>query len=481
MANPIVHFNSLKVVATLVVLSVLACSEAKFKPDIGKQTAHKVLANHSLFIAGRKANEDMSFAFLPNSALQTLTLETNPLGTTVYKQIERPWIVDEFIQGHRGDEVKEDFTIATLDKLDLLVVVDNSSSMGSFQEKLSAGLKPLLSHISNTDWQMMVTTTSALRKKNPSNPSEILVTYGCPRINASDSTDKAVITRQDYLQNASAVITQFGWKVRSGENGDPIEHGLLASTSALKGECGDEQKTWTRSDSHKAVLMLTDEENCGSDPDQNCDMAGDSKPEFFLQEAPKGTQFFALLHDKDRYAECSDEGYIRKPDDYRSVIAQTGGLEGNICAGQYDSMLEAISSNMHPVARKSFTLGFNPESADVRVLVDGLVWNGAFQISGRELVITDVLPVGAKTLSVVYRHNAVPMSSEVTLSKKSDQETITVLVNRQPLGASEYSWMGNKLLFKSEPKELSRIEVRYREIQNLPRAFDFSKEALLPT
>ncbi len=481
MASPTVRSNSLKIAGPLVIVSLLSCSEAQFKPRIEKQTAQKVLANHSLFIAGRKANEDMSFAFLPNSALQTLTLETNPLGTNSYKQIERPLIVDEFIQGHRGDEVKEDFTIATLDKLDLLVVVDNSSSMGSFQAKLSAGLKPLLSHISNTDWHMMVTTTSAIRKRNPVNPAEIVVTYGCPRVNASDSTDKAVITRQDYLQNASAVSDQFTWKVLGGENGDPIERGLLAATSALKGECGDEQKAWTRIDSHKAVLMLTDEENCGSDPDQNCDTAEDSKPEFFLNGAPKGTQFFALLHDKDRYVECQDQDYIRKPEDYRALIAQTGGLEGNICAGQYDAMLEVISSNMHPVARKSFTLGFDPENKDVAVLVDGVSWNGAFQVNGRELVISDGLPVGAKTLSVVYRHNAVPMSSQFPLTQTADPETLEVLIKGVALPSNDYSLISNKLFFKTEPKELSRIEVRYRQVQNLPRVFAFSKDALLST
>ena len=459
-----------------------ACAKpAVFKGDIKNLKVSLESAAHSVFLAGRKGNEEVSYSFLPDSAIQSMRLKATPPQTVTLNQIERPKNVDQFIQGHLGDVVQEDFTVSMLDKLDLLLVVDNSSSMGPYQQKLAAGLKPLLSHISNTDWQIMVTTTSALRKRDPLDPTHTIRTYGCPLVNALDPADKALVTRDDYVKDPLSVDAQFAWKVRVGETGDPIEHGLMAAISGLDGECGNTTKSWTRPEAQKAVLMLTDEENCGSDPDQGCDSEIDADPQFFLDRAPKGTKFFALLYDLDRYSECADEGYIKKPDDYRYLIANTGGMEGNICQGHYDATLEEISKNMHPVQRKEFPLTYVPEAETITLLVDGLPWAAPFSISGGSIHFDSPMPANAKVLSIRYNHDPEPLSDTFPLSASVDTSTLSVSINGIEVDPGLYKIDDSKLTFTNTPSALSKITAAYRTAVPLPAIFPLAKDALLET
>ncbi len=451
-----------------------------FKGHIKDLKVTMELAAHATFLAGRRATEEVSYSFLPDSASQTMHLKATPPRIVNLQQLDRKTTVDSFVQGHQGDSLVETFTVSTLDKLDLLLVVDNSSSMAQYQQKLSAGLVPLLSHISNTDWQIMVTTTSPDRKRNPMDPAHPIKTYGCPRVNGKDPNDKVIISRDDYIKNSQSIDAKFIWKVLAGETGDPVEHGLLAAVSALDGECGDSTRSWTRPDAQKVVLMLTDEENCGSDPDQNCDTDLDADPNFFLSRAP-GAKLFALLHDLDRYTECVDEGYVRKPDDYRFLIAKTGGMEGNICEGHYDTTLEEISRNMHPVNRKEFPLLFKPEQETLKMEIDGRPWSSNFNIVDGKIRFETPLPAGAKMLSIAYNHDPKPLSSKFPLSTSIDASTLSVMVNGSSVDASRYKVEDNQILFDPPPPALAKINVDYRVGDALPQYFPLARDALMDT
>jgi len=468
--------------ATLSIWTLWSCAQpARFGSDIKEESIHYVSAAHNVFVAGRRANEELSFSFQANRATQNIQMLASAPENIIMKQQERPTINDTYIQGHQSQTVDEEFAVSMLDKLDLLLVVDNSSSMSPYQEKLAASLAPLLSNISNTDWRIMVTSTSALRRRNPTDPTIIDKLYGCPRINASDPADNAVISREDMLRNPKLVSDQFAWKVMVGETGDPIERGLLAATSGLTGECGQISRSWIRPDSHKAVLVLTDEENCGSDPDQNCDRDADSNPQYFIDHTPPGTQFFALLHDHSMYAECLDVGYIRKPDDYRWLINKTGGKEGNMCVGNYTSTLTEISRNIHPVTRKEFDLAYQPELGSIKFTVDGKPWSSNFILDGRKVFLGDSLPKGAKVLKITYGHDPVPLIQKFPLSVAADTTTLQVKVNGKPVDQDQYQMENDAVVFNKMPAELAVVELLYRVQQNLPQFFSLPADAILET
>jgi hypothetical protein len=413
---------------------------------------------------------------------QTLTLESDPPLVTSFKQIDRPKGEESFRQGHDGDgPIFERFFVQEADKLDLLVVVDNSSSMSPYQDRLATGLKPLLSHISNTDWRIMVTLTSSVRRANPQNPRQPLKIYGCPRINQQDPEDRAYLSRDDFQTNETLAMERFRWKVSAGEQGEPIERGVLASVSGLIGECGDPTRPWTREGSHKAVLLLSDEENCGSDPDQNCDQDADADPRFFVDRAPENTKFFALLHDKDQYTDCADDGYVRKPDDYRYLIQTTGGIEGNICSGRYDETLVEISRHIQPVPVSKFSLAYRPNLKTVEILVDGQPISQTPIIEQNTLRFDPPLSPSAKILQVQYKHDPVEVRhSFKLLSKDIDPNSVNVKIDDRPVPPEHYEYIARSstVIFNPTPPDRSFVRIGYRKTPSLPTRFPLEGGAL---
>ncbi len=477
-------------VLTFVILN--GCQPVEFYGSNHNIREIRVVTSDS-FIASDLKEAQLDYDYEYKKFSETLTLKAKSPAEFTFKQLSRDKIKKNFMQGSKGDLIQENFAIKTPDKLDLLLVIDNSSSMSPYQTRLASGLMPLLSHLGNTDWRMMVITTSPIRKPAPD--GRTLKIFGCPRLNKSDPEDKALITKKEFEQNPQHAISRFEWKVAVGETGDPIERGLLAAVAGLTGECGDPTKSWVRSDAHKAVLLLTDEENCGSDPDQNCDDSLDSHPEFFAQQAPSGTQFFALLHDKDLYSgSCQDEGYIRKPEDYRAVIAATGGLEGNICAQSYDQILREISKNIHPVNKLTYQLKPISDRSELKVAIDDIPAEIPFEIIDNTLNFKAPLPKDAESLMVSYRTRMIPTFRSLNIPDSFDLTTLEVKVNGAKLGLDGYRVESNKdkpnssqiLHFKNQPPDLASIEISGHNLEiPLPHIFNISEQlpedALLDT
>jgi hypothetical protein len=416
---------------------------------------------------------------------QTMTLKADPPLVTQLKQIDRPKGEEVFRQGHDGDgSIFERFYIQEAGKLDLLIVVDNSSSMAPYQDRLAPGLRPLLSHLANTDWRIMVTLTSPIRRPNRENPRNPTKIYGCPRINSQDPNDRSYISRDDFIHNETQAMERFRWKISAGEQGEPIEHGILAAVSGLIGECGDQNHPWTREGSHKAVLLLSDEENCGSDPDQNCDQDLDADPQFFLDRVPGNTKFFALLHDKDLYPECTDDGYIRKPSDYRTLIQKTGGIEGNICSGRYDDTLVEISRHIKPVPVSAFTLAYPPHLKTMEILVDGKPITQTPIVEKKTLRFEPPLLPDAKILQIHYKHDPEEIRHSFKLvSQDIDSQSIVVSVDGQAVPADSYEYVArsNTLIFHQQPPERSLIKIAYRSSKLLPKSFPWGHRFLPET
>lgn len=437
--------------------------------------------------AREEINQIYKYNFKTENYSQKVTLSAKPPLKASFYQNNRSFISDEFTQGFSGDQVTENFSTKAPDKLDLLIVVDDSSSMRPYQNKLAPQLAPLLSHISNTDWQIMVISTTPIRRASRE-PGRFVEIYGCPRRNPLDTSDQSVITKKQFEEDPIKSAKRFEWKVSIGDDsGDPIERGLYASIQGLTGECGDPTKPWVRPGSHRAVLILTDEENCGSDPDQNCDDKPDSDPYYFLNNVQKGTQFFALLHDNEKYSDtCTDEGYLRKPDDYRTVIALTDGMEGNICSTDYGTTLTEISKNIHQINKVQYPLKSGAASAGAEVFIDGKLQNIPFSIENDMLTFLAPLPASVEKISVSYKVNVTPRFRIFNLNENLDPSSISVFINNQVILRDAYRisriQMVNsgrqisQLEFLKQPPDLSRIKVVGRDLREiLPKKFLLGK------
>ena len=146
-------------------------------------------------------------------------------------QLTRTPMTKMATQGTPGEDKTEMFQQA--DKrglLDLLIVMDNSGSMGQEQANISTKLSSLLSSISDTDWQIAVISTDP-----------------------NDNCNISIVRSGDNDAN-----NLFKNAVTLGTNGSGNEQGIRRAVVGLK--C--ESTPWVRNNSSVAVLIVSDEDNC---------------------------------------------------------------------------------------------------------------------------------------------------------------------------------------------------------------------------
>ena len=218
-----------------------------------------------------------------------LFLTEKPSVIVSSKQKERPHYIEEFVQGGQGRDYLDSFPILESGYLDLLIVIDDSQSMTMFQDLIKDRFSDLLGKISNTNWRIAVATTSSSCLRTTFDNTKILTRYDFDRF--------PLLTHQRFQELISA-----------GNSGSTIEKGILTASQALTGDCGDPAFNWTRGDSQKVVLLVSDEKNCGSASNEGCMDQEYASADYFLNRMPSQTRVYGLLLFKDNFSECPDSG-----------------------------------------------------------------------------------------------------------------------------------------------------------------------------
>ena len=378
-------------------------------------------------------------------ATQTVTLQEQPPATLRLNQIERTAKNDPFTQGHDGQRATpETFSISSAGKLDLLVVVDDSTSMTSEQTKLASKLEPLLSKIGNTDWQIAVVSTS-----DP-----------CPRFNR-------LIKKGD-----ADALTAFSNAVMIPLSDTVIEKGFPMAVKALKGECNNVTNPWVRAGSAIGVLILSDEDNCGSHDFEGCPgEQGETAQQMvdFLRSIRPAEM--AKIYGLIRSGNICTATAFDAPK-YKMGIDLTGGTWGSICAADYTSTLQAISDNVSRIVKREFTLVNAPDNGTLQITVDGVDVTTGYTLNGKKLNLTSVDPAN-ETLVVNYIYGATPKFSGFTLTAAPDPTTLNVKVNNVLVPATGWSYdtVTRELTFVDLPADDAAISIRYRINQALPVEF----------
>ena len=230
--------------------------------------------------------------------------------------------------------------------LDILLVIDNSGSMRSVQEKLQSNLPDLLTHISNSDWQIAVTGTKL---------GDCL---------------SARITKEtpDFEQ-------RYRELVNVGYTGNGEFH-FSKAIDGLKGECSSGKVSWLRKSSSIAVVIITDQHNecygyqdgddSGALPETGLLCKSSDLKALLAEVRPKGNaQVYGLLPDMD-----VQENW------WERFIAQDPGVVdifkayGSVTDSSYDSTLQDISKHVFDTLEDVFILSYVP-AGDVAVKVNG--------------------------------------------------------------------------------------------------------------
>lgn len=355
---------------------------------------------------------------------------------------------DRFVQGADAEPAVESFVQGeTFAPVDIVIVVDDSGSMSQEQANLSNGLSNLLSGLSNTDWQVVVTTTSA---------NYNATTGVCARADSIfEKSDRNAAAKFKALFNGTIGIA-----------GSAGEAGLFKATEGLSGVCIP--KNWVRPTSTLAVLIVSDEENCDETEAQGC--GPQQKDPMFLDNYLTQTMGRTVGVNARTYGFVSFTGdgctdAQEKSTVYPEVITRSGGTYSKICGTQqeYKTVLDKISADIAKLLENQFSLSRQPKTETVTVSVNGQTIDPSkYEVTSTGIRFKEPPAKGAK-IDINYQPKDGAPSRKFTLSQQATKEGIEVLVDGVVVAKDQYNVIenGTAIEFTSTPGLDSEIIVNF--------------------
>jgi hypothetical protein len=238
-----------------------------------------------------------------------MTEDTTPEVQNFF-QNSRESINDQHTQGLSGDSHTQTFNQVDAGLVDLLVVVDVSSSMSEEQTKLSTKMSPLISAFENSNWRIGVITT--------------------------DEFWRTTITKGD-----SAASTKFQYAVYAGTGINKKEEGVRNAIAGLNKE------GFLRDGSKLAILFISDEDNCSTGSSSpECNSAVLDQPitlknhitNTLGRELGTDARMYGII----AYPACATSYNVSY--EYKSLVDDSQGTYGSICDDDYTPTLNAIES-----------------------------------------------------------------------------------------------------------------------------------------
>lgn len=228
---------------------------------------------------------------------------------------------------------------------DILIVIDDSNSMREEQANLASKMNSLLQSLVETDWQIGVISTSALRK-------------------GADYQCKLTLIRSS---DGDANL-KFSGAVQAGISGDSNEQGILQAVVGLK--CPEQP--WIREKSTVAVLIVSDEDNCSNGA--GCLNSPGASEAYLIDYVERdlarvvgmNAGFYGIYSpplDECRTAPAPAQIYQRLID-YKVKDPKNFG---KICDPSYQGTLERISKNIANLVKTTFELQEAPIAGSVRI------------------------------------------------------------------------------------------------------------------
>ncbi len=349
-----------------------------------------------------------------------------------YTQIERPLITQRFTQGQVGDVITKNFQQNESGILDILIVIDNSSSMRHEQENVSTKLQSLLTYVKDSNWQIGVVTT------DPADPC----TRGIVKKGDSDAEEA------------------FKKAINAGISGDGTEQGVRQAVVGL--QCYS--NSWLRDDSTLAVLIISDEDNCS-----NRTQCGDqpwSTPDFLLDyleeiRTPKvDARVYGLFWVPGK--SCSTAYF--EAIHYQELVDATDGTSGSVCEEDYSDILSSISENVADILKNQFDLGSIPDAGSIKVYVNDELQLGGYSVSGQTLNFNPS-PAKGSEIRVEFTKGSSEVISEFQLSHQAAIDTLRITANGTAIDATkfEYDAATQLIAFAEPPAANAEVVFVYRE------------------
>lgn len=275
----------------------------------------------------------------------------------------------------------QNFEVKNQNKVDILMIIDNSGSMQYEQRNMAARTSNLLSVIRGLDWQLAVTTTD---------PRNIALGDGrlVPIKNMPDGS--YVLTS---AMNEATAQSNLASTLQRSETGSGAEQGIYVTYRALERSVAGEipNKTLIRAEAQFAAVVISDEDESANgpknDPHNLIKYIGDT---FGGQ---KNFSFHSIITKPGDTACKSTYGYSYG-ERYKTMSDLTGGIVGSVCEQDYATQIAGIANGIRNLL-KTMTLTCEPlPGRPVTITKDGQPFVSSFIVEGLNLRFASELSAG---------------------------------------------------------------------------------------
>ena len=328
---------------------------------------------------------------------------------TEFADLEQPLIEPDF------KRFSKEFDQSSSEKIvDLLVVVDNSTSMTPDQEKLSREFANFVQAISDADYRIGVITTDTDSSGNENRPGfhgnlDIVESTGLRYISKQDS-DPERLFAELINRKETQVCEDSGRKASMCPSFE--EKPLLAIKQAI-----DKRNTsnlgFFRKGADLGVIVITDEDESDLSSSGNYFSAQDLLDHFSkeFEESKKITSFSISILDEAclvlQRKDVNNENSVKYGERVGELSNLTGGFNSSICSDNYGEAIQKISNyverNLIPIivnVPETIVL----DSVELKIMTpDGVPFEAGFTLDGKQLRIFPSPPKGSK-VTLTYKY-----------------------------------------------------------------------------
>jgi hypothetical protein len=310
---------------------------------------------------------------------------TDFLGLSTSKSVS--WTVTK-----PNQKITQEYEVKTNTKVDILFVVDNSSSMALEQKKMAERIDPFLSQLTGLDWRIAVTTTDP-RNQEDWGDGKLLVLKG-------HGKDTFLTSDMDLKKSQKTL----GDTIERKEIGSSLKQGIYATYRTLERSLDpkDSANQFLRADANFAAIVISNG-NESADGTKN-------KPENLLQFVrttwpSKNFSFNSIIaktgDEKCGIASGHQFGTAYEKMSYLSGSGMIGApLIGSVCEVNYANQLKGLGATVQS-AQKNIQLNCNPQgdaTSSVAVMLNGANYSAPYMVQADRIVFSENLMAGRYTL-----------------------------------------------------------------------------------
>ena len=241
-------------------------------------------------------------------------------------------------------------------KVDILFVIDNSKSMGQYQQRLSAGIPDMLNTLNqlHMDYHVAVTTTT-------------MTTNG-----ADYPMTRQILGTPRYLTSAN--INLLANRIVTGESGSDNERGLDALAFVTGSYAASQAPGFLRADAFFAAIILGDEDDSSSEfgngsSNDFVDYMNRFKPDFKEGGRAWVANFIGTLTNQS----CDNLGGTPSiGTKYLKLVDASNGVKASICSADLALAVSNIKARIVEIIT-AFRLKDIPNKDTIKVSVGGVV------------------------------------------------------------------------------------------------------------